>query len=59
MTQEDHRDHVKTKCLAHRLLLFEVAAFHILATWFTECKAVENQAQLPLKECEIKVWKVQ
>lgn len=28
------------------LLLFEVTAFYILAAWFTECKALENQAQL-------------
>lgn len=60
MTQEHHRDQVKNKCLVpHCLLLFEVTAFYILAAQFAESKALENQAQLLLKECEIKVWKVQ
>lgn len=59
MTQED-QDHVKNKCLVpHYLPLLEVTEFYSLAVQFTECKAAENQAQLLLKECEIKVWKVQ
>lgn len=59
LTQED-QDHMKNKCLApHYLPLFEVTEFYCLAVQFTECKAAENQAQLLLKECEIKVWKVQ
>lgn len=57
--RRSQRSSKKQELGSHCLLLFEVTAFYILAAWFTECKALENQAQLPEKKCEIKVWKVQ